>query len=85
MIDIQSLSLEDKLKLLTGKNGWQTNDLDGKIPSVYMSDGPHGLRKIEFEKTENNSQNLGVVGVSYTRYATAMPNLSVLANTWLNT
>ena len=82
MISIKDLTIEEKLKLLTGKNGWQTCDLNGKIPSVIMVDGPHGLRKIEFEKTENNAQNLYAVGFSYTRYATAMPNLSVLANSW---
>ena len=43
----KTLTLQEKFRLLTGKNGWQTDDLDGKIPSVFVADGPHGLRKIE--------------------------------------
>ena len=82
MIDIKSLTIDEKLKLLTGKNSWQTEDLDGKIPSVFVADGPHGLRKIEFEKTDDNVRTFWDNGTSYTKYATAMPNLSVLSNTW---
>ncbi len=65
--DIKKLSLEQKLDLLTGKNRWQTNDLEGMIDTVFMADGPHGLRK--------NIDNKTVP-------ATAMPNLSQIANSW---
>ena len=39
----KDLSIEEKFLLLTGKDGWHTHDLDGKIPSIKMKDGPHGL------------------------------------------
>ena len=42
------LTLEEKLKLLTGKNLWEIDDLGGKLPTFFMSDGPHGLRKMRF-------------------------------------
>lgn len=64
----KNLSLEEKMKLLTGKNGWQTEDFDGKIPSIFMADGPHGLRKCEQDGTTHKN--------------TAYPSLSVLARTW---
>lgn len=41
----RSLSLEQKTELLAGKNAWQTREEDG-LPSVLMTDGPHGLRKL---------------------------------------
>ena len=39
---MRNLSLEEKIKLLVGKGNFNTNDLDGKIPSLLMSDGPNG-------------------------------------------
>ena len=68
MYNIKDLTLEEKLLLLTGKNEWATNDLDGKLPSVIMSDGPNGVRKC----------SSGDDALS----ATAMPTLSVVCNTW---
>lgn len=38
------LTLEEKFRLLRGKTSWQTDDLGGKLPSVTVCDGPHGLR-----------------------------------------
>ena len=35
---------EDKLKLVMAKDWWETEDLDGKIGKVKVSDGPVGLR-----------------------------------------
>ena len=65
---MNNLTFEDKLKLLRGKNDWQTDDLNGKMKSAFMADGPHGLRKMETDGT--------------THVNTAYPSLSVLARTW---
>ncbi len=72
LLNIKDYTLEEKLKLLTGKTCWQTEDLDGKIPALFVADGPNGLRKV----AQNDK------GEEYTVKATAMPNLSVLANSW---
>ena len=71
----KSLSLDEKLLLLTGKNSWQTDDLNGKIPSIFVADGPCGLRKLEVG-ADGKEEN------AVTRKATAMPSLSSIANTW---
>lgn len=40
------LTLEEKCKLCVGKNFWQLYGIDSlEIPSIWISDGPHGLRK----------------------------------------
>ena len=62
-----NLSLTEKLKLLTGKDFWHTEDLNGKVASITFSDGPHGLRKCEGEKELE---------------AVSFPTLSSLGNTW---
>ena len=46
LLNIKDYTLEEKLKLLTGKTCWQTEDLDGKIPALFVADGPNGLRKV---------------------------------------
>ena len=67
--DVKNLTLEEKMKLLTGKNSWELETANGKLPSVFLSDGPHGLRMWDAEKRE-------------TKKATAMPNIVVVANSW---
>ena len=43
---INKMTLEEKVALLSGKGEWQTWNLDRlEIPSIYCSDGPHGIRK----------------------------------------
>lgn len=66
------LTLEEKLTLLCGKNDWITETCDGKVPEVRVSDGPHGLRYISCAED----------GTEITAGATAMPTLSVVANSW---
>ena len=66
------LTIDEKLKLLTAKNGWQTEDFDGKIGSVFVADGPHGLRKVE-----NNGEWYGDIHKN-----TAYPSLALLSYTW---
>ena len=69
----KDLNLDEKLKLLCGKErSMSLETLDGKLPQVTMSDGPHGLRT--FRKDEN--------GKNKPVPATAMPSLTVIANGW---
>lgn len=67
--DIKNLTLEEKMKLLAGRNRWQLETANGKLPSIFLSDGPHGLRMWDMEKNE-------------VKKATAMPNIVVVANSW---
>ena len=44
---IEKLTLEEKCSLVVGKNYWETKNIDRlDIPSIFMADGPHGLRKV---------------------------------------
>lgn len=72
-MNAKDLNLDEKLILLCGKeHSMSLETLDGKLPSITMSDGPHGLRT--FRKDEN--------GKSKAVPATAMPSLTVIANSW---
>lgn len=43
---LNTLTLEEKASLCSGKTFWLTKPIEEKgVPSVWMSDGPHGLRK----------------------------------------
>lgn len=70
MYDIKNLTLEEKLKLLSGKNRWELENANGKLKTVLVQDGPSGVRRME-SITSNNKLP-----------ATAMPTLSVVSNTW---
>lgn len=55
---VSGLTLEEKISLVSGKDFWHTVSVDDspvKIPSVMVSDGPHGLRK-----QDDRADNLGV-------------------------
>ena len=42
---ISSLSLEEKVSLLSGFDNWHTQGIKKhKIPKIKMSDGPNGVR-----------------------------------------
>lgn len=43
---LKKMTLEEKISLCSGANAWQTKAMDRHgIPSLFMCDGPHGLRK----------------------------------------
>lgn len=46
MADISDLTLEEKASLTSGLNFWHTKPVErAGIPSIMVTDGPHGLRK----------------------------------------
>jgi beta-glucosidase len=73
---LEQISLEDKAKLCVGKNYWQTYDIEKiNLPSMFMSDGPSGLRKQEIkqsDKTENQES----------KSAVCFPSGAALASSW---
>jgi beta-glucosidase len=70
---VSKLSIAEKLSLLIGKDTWNTVSIESKgIPSISVSDGPHGLRK---EITAENGQTI-------TEEAVCFPTASAMAATW---
>ena len=44
---LKELTVKEKCSLLVGKDAWHTKNIDRlDIPSIFMADGPHGLRKV---------------------------------------
>ncbi len=70
---IDLLTIDEKIRLLNGDGSWFTNNCNGKLPTIMMSDGPHGLRKQEVENYAdlNNSE-----------IATCYPTASAIASSW---
>ena len=67
------LTVDEKIRLLGGVGDWHTYDCNGKIPSVMMTDGPHGIRKLEQEK---------VGDIETSKPATCFPTASAIACSW---
>ena len=45
-ITASDLTLEEKASLTSGRDFWTTKPIDRVgVPSIMMTDGPHGLRK----------------------------------------
>lgn len=72
---IQQLTLEEKAALLQGRTSWTTHAIDRLgIPSIFLADGPHGLRK-QSTKTDN-------MGIHDSYPATCFPTAATMANSW---
>ena len=72
---ISKLTLDEKCYLLSGKDFWSTVGMkDKNIPSVCLSDGPHGIRK-----QEGAGDQLGLNG---SLPATCFPTAATVANSW---
>ena len=54
---MKELTLEEKVSLLSGKDFWSTKPIYRlKIDSLYLTDGPHGVRKQSTESDELSLQ-----------------------------
>ena len=72
---INELTLEEKACLLSGHKSWHTNKVSRLgIPSVILTDGPHGLRK----KQEGDK----TVGLGQTELSTCFPPASTSGASW---
>lgn len=72
---INQMTLEEKAALLSGRNEWQTWAIPRlHIPSILLSDGPHGIRK-----QEGNGDHLGL---NPSLPATCFPTAATVANSW---
>lgn len=71
MKKFNELTIQQKLRLLCGKDCWHTEDLDGEIPYIRVTDSSMGIRM------PVNPENWDGVKPSI-----AYPSMQVLANTW---
>lgn len=72
---VSQLTLVEKAALLSGENTWQTRAIERLgIPAVWMSDGPHGVRK-----QIGSADHLGING---SEPATCFPTAATVANSW---
>lgn len=72
---ISKMTLEEKASLCVGKDYWNSENIERlDIPSIKMSDGPHGLRV-----QKENGDNLGV---NKSEVAICFPSSATIANSW---
>lgn len=72
---IKELTLEEKACLLSGHKSWHTNKISRvDLPSIFLTDGPHGLRK----KREDSKET----GLGETEPSTAFPTAATSGSTW---
>ena len=71
----EKMTLEEKAAFLSGKGEWQTWDFPNlSIPSIYCSDGPHGIRK-----QAGAGDHLGL---NPSLPASCFPTAATVANSW---
>ena len=72
---LADLTLEEKASLVSGQGFWWTRKVERVgLPSIMVSDGPHGLRKQE--------QSADHVGIGGSVPATCFPTACALGSSW---
>ena len=72
---LKKLTLEEKCALLSGAETFKTRGMpEHGIPQIWLSDGPHGLRKQAGESDH--------LGLNPSVPATCFPTASAVANSW---
>ncbi|MDF2903615.1 MAG: glycosyl hydrolase [Bacillus sp. (in: firmicutes)] len=72
---IRKMTLEEKASLMSGKDFWQTMDIERLgINNLFLADGPHGIRK-QAEAADHLGLNASIP-------ATCFPTAATVANSW---
>lgn len=71
-LTINDLTVEQRAKLLIGKNFWHIEDFEGRLPIFMMSDGPVGLRHPRHATSGDQEIAPSI----------AYPSFEVLSQTW---
>ena len=72
---LSELTLEEKAALVGGHKSWHSVAVPRLgIPAIFLTDGPHGLRK----KCESSKE----IGLGATEPATAFPTAATTASSW---
>ncbi|MBQ8880068.1 MAG: glycoside hydrolase family 3 C-terminal domain-containing protein [Clostridia bacterium] len=80
-LDLSTLTIDEKIALLVGRDVWHTETASGKLPSLTLNDGPSGLRQV-VDKNDPAAHPKSIKQDRGTASATAMPTLSALSCTW---
>lgn len=72
---IDKMNIEEKVSLCIGDTYWTSKSIERlHIPSIKMSDGPHGLR-VQNDKADN-------LGINESEISICFPALSTIGNSW---
>lgn len=72
---LTELTLEEKAALLEGTHSWNTNAVQRLgVPALFLTDGPHGLRKVR--------QSGGGFDIANNEHSTAFPTSATTASSW---
>ena len=72
---ISQMTLEEKASLLSGKGNFGTKTVERLgVPAMYLSDGPHGIRK--------QAGDTDHLGLNASLPATCFPTAATVANSW---
>ena len=72
---LKQMTLEEKASLCSGLDFWHLKNIDRLgIPSIMVTDGPHGLRK--------QAGDADHIGLNQSVPSTCFPTASALASTW---
>ena len=71
---INKMTLEEKASLMSGKDFWQTQEIDRLgIKNMFLADGPHGIRK--------QTAAADHLGLNPSNPATCFPTAATIAKT----
>lgn len=72
---IEEMTLFEKASMMSGRSVWETMDFKHLgIPSLFLSDGPHGIRK-QLGSADH-------LGLNKSIQATCFPTAATIANSW---